>query len=101
MLFRSKPVEIYEGRYGPYVKHGKINATIPNETDPTNVTLVEAIPWLEAKAARSGKKKATKTSKKKTATKSAKKSPAKKKAPTKAVAAKKTARKKATKSADD
>ncbi len=98
----GKPVEIYEGRYGPYVKHGKINATIPNETDPTSVTLAEALPWLEAKAARTGKKKAAKSAKKKaakkTAKKSAKKSAAKKKVPTKTVAAKKTARKKASKS---
>lgn len=48
----GKPVEVYEGRYGPYVKHGKVNATVPKETDLAALTLAEALPWLAAKASR-------------------------------------------------
>ena len=101
----GQPVEIYEGKYGPYVKHGKINATVPKEMEINDVSLDAAIPWLEAKAAKKGVKKSAtakkatkaktkKKSAKKTTKKSAKKAPAKKKAPTKSVAAKKTSRKK-------
>ncbi|MCA9075730.1 MAG: type I DNA topoisomerase [Planctomycetaceae bacterium] len=88
----GQPVEIYEGKYGPYVKHGKINATVPKEMEINDVSLDAAIPWLEAKAAKKGVKKAAKA-KKNTAKKSTKKKSAKK-APTKSVAAKKTSRKK-------
>lgn len=48
----KKPVQIFEGRYGPYVKHGKINATIPKDRDPQSVTLPEAVSWLKEKAAK-------------------------------------------------
>ncbi len=77
------PVEIYEGKYGPYVKHGKVNATIPKETDPNEVTLEHALPWLEAKAAKQGgRKKATasKSPAKKAKAASPKRAPAKKSA---------------------
>ena len=97
----GKPVEIYEGRYGPYVKHGKTNATIPQDTDPASVTLADALPWLEEKAAKSAKKKAAKSTKKSPARKStkkaAKKPAAKKQSPTKTAAAKKTPQKKSAK----
>ncbi len=52
----KEPVEVYEGRYGPYVKHGKINATIPKEHDPMTVTLEEAVVWLAERAAKGGGK---------------------------------------------
>ncbi|MCA9112554.1 MAG: DNA topoisomerase I, partial [Planctomycetaceae bacterium] len=93
----GKPVEIYEGKFGPYVKHGKINATIPKETEINDVSLEAALPWLEAKATKMGVKKAAKT--KSTTKKAAKKSA--KKAPTKTAAAKKTSRKKTSKTAKD
>jgi DNA topoisomerase-1 len=50
------PVQVFEGRYGPYVKHGKVNATIPKDKDPTAITLEEAVELLAARAAM-GKKK--------------------------------------------
>jgi DNA topoisomerase-1 len=82
-------VAVFEGRYGPYVKHGKINATIPKDTDINSISLEQAVQWLEEKAAKKGvKKKATK--KKAAKKKSAKKKAAKKTATTK----KKTAKKK-------
>ncbi len=52
----DEPVAIYDGRYGAYVKHGKTNATIPKDRDPQTVTLEEAIPWLEERAAKGGGK---------------------------------------------
>jgi DNA topoisomerase-1 len=30
----GEPVAIYEGRYGPYVKHGKVNASLPQKALP-------------------------------------------------------------------
>ncbi len=48
----NEPVQIFDGRYGAYVKHGKINATLPKGTDPQAFTLEEAIPILEEREAR-------------------------------------------------
>jgi DNA topoisomerase I len=44
-------VTIKAGRYGPYVNHGKINATLPRDADPTTFTLEEAIALLQGKSA--------------------------------------------------
>jgi DNA topoisomerase-1 len=46
-------VTIKAGRYGPYVNHGKINATLPREADPTTFTLEEAVALLRGKSAAS------------------------------------------------
>lgn len=46
------PVRVLEGRYGPYVTDGKLNATVPKTTDPANVSLAEAVSLLDARAAR-------------------------------------------------
>ncbi|MHC9236730.1 type I DNA topoisomerase [Pseudooceanicola sp. 502str34] len=89
------PVSIMEGRYGPYVKWDKINATLPKETDPETLTMEAAMALIEEKAAKSGKKApkkkaapkkaATKTASK-TATKSTAKKTTTKKAPAKKAA---------------
>ena len=79
-------VTVNDGRYGPYVKWGKINATIPKGKDPQSVTMEEAIPLLTARMEKTGAKK---PAKKKTAAKK----PAAKKTTTK-TAAKKTTTKK-------
>jgi DNA topoisomerase-1 len=42
----KKPVQILEGRYGPYVKHGSLNATIPKGTEPDTLILEEALRLL-------------------------------------------------------
>jgi DNA topoisomerase-1 len=42
------------GRFGSYVNHGKINATIAKGTDPASLTLAEAVELLKAKAAGGG-----------------------------------------------
>jgi DNA topoisomerase I len=51
----KRTVAVHSGRYGPYVKYGKINATIPASIDPEKITLDEALELLSAKAAKAGK----------------------------------------------
>jgi DNA topoisomerase-1 len=52
------PIQLYEGRYGPYVKHDDISASIPRGRDPASITLDEAVELIAArKAAGGGKKK--------------------------------------------
>ena len=50
----GQPVQLFEGKYGPYVKHGKVNATVPKETPVEEVTLAQAITLIEERAARGG-----------------------------------------------
>jgi DNA topoisomerase-1 len=50
----GKPVELHAGRYGPYVKHGDVNATLPDRERVNELTLDEALALLAAKAERSG-----------------------------------------------
>ena len=47
-------VTVKAGRFGSYVNHGKINATIQKGTDPASLTLEDAIELLKAKAAGGG-----------------------------------------------
>ena len=47
-------VSVKAGRFGSYVNHGKINATLPKGTDPASLTLEEAIELIKAKAAGGG-----------------------------------------------
>jgi topoisomerase IA-like protein len=57
-------VALYSGRYGPYVKHGKVNATLPDPDSIGTVTLEEAVALLAAKSGKSAKPKSkAKTSK--------------------------------------
>ena len=71
------PVNVMSGKYGPYVKWGKVNATIPKEVEPEKVTMDLAVALITEKAP--SKKKST-TKKKAAAKKPAtKKSTAKKK----------------------
>ncbi|MGQ2992000.1 type I DNA topoisomerase [Brevundimonas sp.] len=91
----GEPIHVMAGRFGPYVKSGKINATLPRGTTPEDLTLEAALPLLAAKAATApkGKKVAAKKAPAKAAAekKPAAKKPAAKKAPAKKPAAKKTA----------
>ena len=48
----KKPVDVCNGRYGPYVRHGKINATLPKDVSPDEITLEEALPLLAARVAK-------------------------------------------------
>ncbi|PKO50530.1 MAG: DNA topoisomerase I, partial [Betaproteobacteria bacterium HGW-Betaproteobacteria-20] len=45
-------IEVFAGRYGPYVQHGKIRATLPKSVEPESLTLDEALELLTAKAAK-------------------------------------------------
>jgi DNA topoisomerase-1 len=44
---------VRDGRYGPYVNWGKINATLPKGTDPQTITVAEALALIAAKASKS------------------------------------------------
>ncbi len=48
-------VEVCSGRYGPYVRHGKINATLPKDVSVDEITLEAALELLAAKAAKGAK----------------------------------------------
>ncbi len=74
------PVNIFDGKYGPYVKWEKINATIPDTIEPAELTMAQAVHLIDERAEKAGKKKPAR-----------KKAPAKKKP----AAKKKTAAKKA------
>ena len=39
----KKPVRVMKGQYGPYIKYKSLNATIPEEKDPTELTMEEAL----------------------------------------------------------
>jgi DNA topoisomerase-1 len=69
-------VAVMEGKYGPYVKWEKINATLPKDTDPESVTMEQAVELIAERAAKAGKK-----------------APKKKAAPKKKTAAKKSTKK--------
>jgi DNA topoisomerase-1 len=88
----QKPVTLHKGRYGPYAKHGKINATLPDHLTTEEITLEQAVELLEAQAAKKGKKTAAKKTpaKKKTAKKTGAKKTAAKKTGAKKAASKKT-----------
>lgn len=47
----GNPVNVFVGPYGPYVKHQKLNASIPKDREPTEITMDEAVELLKAKAA--------------------------------------------------
>jgi len=106
----QKPVDVCSGRYGPYVRHGKVNATLPKDVTPEEITLEEGLALLAARVAKGpavkkGAAKKKPVAEKKTVAKkavasktksaaekpAAKKTVAKKKAPTKKPAAKKSA----------
>jgi DNA topoisomerase-1 len=97
------PITVRDGRYGPYVNWGKVNATLPKGKDPASVTVEEALELIAAKGGKAAtgkaggarKAAAKKTTVAKTATKKpAAKSAAAKKAPAKKASATKTGSKK-------
>ncbi|MEM9967693.1 MAG: type I DNA topoisomerase [Pseudomonadota bacterium] len=63
------PVSVMNGKYGPYVRWQKINATIPDTIEPEALTMAQAVDLIDERAAKSEKKKPA-----------ARKKPAKKKA---------------------
>jgi len=51
------PVNVFDGKYGPYVKWEKINATIPDTIDPAELTVAQAVHLIDERAQKAGKKK--------------------------------------------
>ena len=82
-------ITVRDGKYGPYVNYGKINATLPKGKDPASVTMEDALALIAEKEAKGGGKKPARA-------KAAAKKPAAKKP-----AAKKTATKKAAKKTEE
>ncbi len=63
----EETINIYDGPYGPYIKHGKTNVSIPEGQTVENITLAEALKLLSAKASTT---KSTRKTTKSTSTKS-------------------------------
>jgi DNA topoisomerase-1 len=84
-------ISVRAGRYGPYVNQGKVNATLPKEVKPEDVTIEQALELIAAKGGASGTKKSSSRSA------GAKKAPAKKAATKKPAAKAKSTAKTATK----
>ncbi len=84
-------ISVRAGRYGPYVNQGKVNATLPKELKPEDVTIEQALELIAAKGGASGAKKSSSRSA------GAKKAPAKKAAVKKPAAKAKSTAKTATK----
>ena len=71
----KKPVRVMDGRFGPYVKYEKVNATIPKDENPEEITLERGLELIEARIAKGPAKKRRST---KGSTKGATKTAAKK-----------------------
>jgi DNA topoisomerase I len=50
-------IEVLSGKYGPYVSHNKVNATVPKGKEPADLTVAEAIELLNARIEQGGGKK--------------------------------------------
>ncbi|NCN40734.1 DNA topoisomerase I, partial [bacterium] len=86
------PIQLLTGKYGPYIKCGKTNVSIPEDQEPKDVTLEQALELLKDRLKTGGKKK---KAQKKASASGAKKATLKKKASSKKATAKKSASKKA------
>ena len=86
---------VYTGKYGPYVKCGKVNVSLPDDLEPEKVTTEKAVELLAPKMTKTKKKTKKKAAKKKTAKKKTAKKAAAKKTVAKKTAAKKIIRRKA------
>ncbi|MFV1495168.1 type I DNA topoisomerase [Phaeobacter sp. JH20_02] len=83
-------ISIMDGRYGPYIKWEKVNATLPKDVEPKDVTVEIALQLISEKAGKSGAKK-----------KAPAKKAAAKKTPAKKTTTKKTTKKKAAEASSD
>jgi DNA topoisomerase-1 len=53
---KGGPIVVKKGRYGPYVSHAGVNATLPTDVEPDAVTLEQAVELLNARAGKTGTK---------------------------------------------
>ncbi len=53
----KKPVRVIKGQFGPYIKYKSLNATIPEEKDPNDITMEEALILIEKRRNYDKKKK--------------------------------------------
>jgi DNA topoisomerase I len=61
----KKPVRVMKGQYGPYIKYKSLNATIPEEKDPTELTMEDALILIEKRKEYDRSKKNNRKGKKK------------------------------------
>jgi DNA topoisomerase-1 len=97
------PVRVLDGRFGPYITDGTVNASVPRGIDPETVSLDDAVELLRERAARAPAAKKSgravkRPAKRAVAKKTPARKPAKKAAPTR-TASKKAASPAATKKA--
>lgn len=45
----DQPIKVMDGRYGPYLKYGKKNVSLPNDLEPEKVTMADAVRVIDEK----------------------------------------------------
>lgn len=85
----GEPLVVMPGRFGQYIKAGKVNATLPKGTDLETLTLEQAVAIVDAKAGAPPSGKTARGKPKAVAKATVAKAPAAKRAPAKAASAKK------------
>jgi DNA topoisomerase-1 len=97
---KGGPIIVKSGRYGPYVAHAGVNATLPADKTPDTITLEEAVGLIDARGDKGGGSRARRKAPPRKAASGAKaktaKAPAVKKAAKKPAAKKPAAKKAAT-----
>jgi DNA topoisomerase-1 len=51
---KGGPIVVKKGRYGPYVSHAGVNATLPADVEPEQVTIEKAVELLNARSGKAG-----------------------------------------------
>ena len=59
----KKPVKVMKGQFGPYIKYKTINATIPDDKDPDDITMEEALIYIDKRLQYDAEKKGKKIKK--------------------------------------
>jgi len=59
----KKPVKVMKGQFGPYIKYKTINATIPDDKDPNDITMEEALVYIDKRLQYDAEKKGKKVKK--------------------------------------
>lgn len=64
--FESDGIQVLNGRYGPYITNGKVNAKIPKDKEPKSLTLEECKKLIDEAPAKKGSKRTTRAKSTKT-----------------------------------